>query len=325
MKIVIATTFMPPSLNEQFEPFLDELRARFPNAEFQPAFTAEEQKQHIRDADAFVGLPIREVFLAAERLRWIHNPATGIDFTKSVPELIDSEVVLTNARGPHAPSMADHVFAMMLTFAHHLRELWDDQKAHRWEPRQYDVAYEELSGRTMGILALGGIGMAVARRAHGFGMEVYAVDIRPMPAPPEVKEVWGLERLDDLLRISDWFVVTAPMTPETRGLVDRRRLALLKPTAYVIVISRGGIIEEAALIEALREGRIAGAGIDAFEQEPLPPDSPLWDLQNVIVSPHNPAPTPDAWEGRRQVLNENLRRFLANEPLLYVCDKRGGF
>ncbi|MDP2952459.1 MAG: NAD(P)-dependent oxidoreductase, partial [Chloroflexota bacterium] len=174
-------------------------------------------------------------------------------------------------------------------------------------------------------LALGGIGMAVARRAHGFGMEVYAVDTRPMAPPPEVKEVWGTERLDELLRISDWFVVAAPKTPQTWHLIDRRRIGLLKPTAHVIVISRGGIIEEAALIEALKARRIAGAGLDAFEREPLPPDSPLWDLDNVVISPHASGVTPEMWEGRRQVLRENLRRFLNNEPFLFVCDKRAGF
>ena len=325
MKVVMATTFVPAGFDEQFEQFLTELRTSFPNVTFQPALTMEQQKRHIPDADVFIGAPTREVFLAGERLRWIHCPGTGVDWLQSVPELVDSEVVLTNARGPHASSMADHVFAMMLTFTHRLRELWEDQKAHRWEPRKYEVTYQELSGRTMGILALGDIGMAVAHRAYGFGMEVYAVDVRPMPTPPEVKEVWGPERLDDLLRISDWFVVTAPLTAKTRGLIDRRRIGLLKPTAYVIVISRGGIVHEAALVEALRSGRIAGAGLDTFEREPLPPGSPLWDLDNVILSPHASAFTPEMWEGRKQILKENLRRFLANEPLLYVCDKRAGF
>ena len=320
MKVVMGAV-----LGKGFGEFLEELQTSFPSVEFQLALTEEDQKEEIKDADIFVGMPTREVYLAAQRLQWIHNPATGIDGIAAVPELIDSKVVLTNALGPHAPPMADHVFAMMLTFAHHLRELWDDQRAHRWEPTKYGTAYEEMSGRTVGILALGGIGMEVARRAYGFGMEVYAVDVRPMATPLGVRELWGPERLDDLLRISDWFVVTAPLTPETRGLIGRERLTLLKSSAYVIIISRGGIVEEAALIDALRAGRIAGAGIDAFEEEPLPSDSPFWDLENVVISPHASALTPELWEGRRRVLRENLRRFLANEPFPYVCDKRAGF
>ena len=177
----------------------------------------------------------------------------------------------------------------------------------------------------MGILALGGIGRAVARRGYGFGMEVYAVDAHPMPAPPEVKDVWGLDRLDELLQRSDWFVITAPFTPETEELIDRRRLEQIKPGAYVIAISRGGILDEEALIEGLRSGRIAGAGLDVTAVEPLPDDSPLWDMENVIISPHASALTAEMWEGRRQIFKENLRRFLAGEPFLYVCDKQAGF
>ena len=320
MKAVIGVT-----IGEGFGEFLEDLATRFSDVEFKLALTKEEQKHEIQDADIFVGMPCREVYLAAQRLQWIHNPGTGFDEIAAVPELIDSEVVLTNALGPHARPMADHVFAMMLTFSHHLRELWDDQRARRWEPQKYHVAYEEMSGRTVGILALGGIGMEVAHRAYGFGMEVYAIDTRPMATPLGVKELWEPERLDDLLRISDWFVVTAPLTPETRGLIGREQLALLKPSAYVIIISRGGIVEEAALLEALRSGRIAGAGIDAFEQEPLAPDSPFWDLENVVISPHASAFTPELWEGRRQIFEENLRRFLGGEPFLYVCNKRAGY
>jgi phosphoglycerate dehydrogenase-like enzyme len=177
----------------------------------------------------------------------------------------------------------------------------------------------------MGILALGDIGMAVARRAHAFGMDVYAIERQQMPTPPVVKEVWDTERLDDLLGISDWFVVTAPFTSETEGLIDRRRIGLLKPGAHLIVISRGGIVDEKAMIDSLHAGRLAGAGLDVMEEEPLPPDSPLWDVDNVIVSPHVSALTTEMWEGRRQIFKENLRRFLANEPFIYVCDKQVGF
>jgi phosphoglycerate dehydrogenase-like enzyme len=183
----------------------------------------------------------------------------------------------------------------------------------------------ELRGRTLGLLGLGGIGMAVARRALGFGMEVYAVARRSRPAPPEVKGVWGPERLDELLQQSDWFVVTAPLTRETQDMIDRRRLNLLKPGAHVIVISRGGIVDEAALIDALNAGQIAGAGLDVMVNEPLPPDHPLWAMDRVILSPHVSALTPEMYKGRREVFKENLRRFLRDEPLHYVCDKQAGY
>ena len=305
--------------------FVSELRTTFPDVTFHRAATQEEEIELIRDADVFCGDPSREVFVAAQKLRWIQCPGTGVDKIVSIPEIRDSDVILTNARGPHANPMADHAFGMILTFAHCLREQWEDQKAHHWDTGKYDERVLEISGSTLGVLALGGIGMAVARRGHGFGMEVYAVDTQSMPTPPEVKAVWGLNRLDELLQMSDWFVITAPFTPETEGLIDRRRLGLLKASAHVIAISRGGILDEEALIDGLRSGRIAGAGLDVMDVEPLPADSPLWDMDNVILSPHASALTAEMWEGRRQIFKENLRRFLAGEPFIYVCDKKAGF
>lgn len=317
MKVVMASMLT--------DEFMEDLRASFPDVDFQQAATEEEQLAQVADADVLFGVLSSQVFRAATRLRWLHCPGTGIDKVMEVSDIVDSDVVLTNARGPHAGPMADHVFSMILTFAHRSRELWEDQRAHRWEPRKYDGRMVELSGRTMGILALGDVGMNVARRAQGFGMDVYAVDKRPIHRPPEVLEVWGLERLDDLLAMSDWFVVTAPLAAESRGLIDRRRIGLMKPGAYLIVISRGGIVDEEALVESLRSGHLAGAGLDVMAEEPLPSDSPLWDLENVLLAPHVSALTPEMWEGRRQIFKENLRRFLANEPFLYVCDKRAGF
>jgi phosphoglycerate dehydrogenase-like enzyme len=305
--------------------FVDELRATFPDVIFHRAATPEEEIELIRDADVYCGEPSREVFLAAQRLLWIQCPGTGIDRIVSIPEIRESDVILTNARGPHTNPMADHAFGMILTFAHCLREQWEDQKVHYWDTGKYDERVLELSGSTLGILALGGIGMAVARRGYGFGMEVYAVDTQSVSTPPEVKAVWGLDRLDELLQMSDWFVITAPFTPETEGLIDHRRIGLLKPGAHVIAISRGGILDEEALIDGLNSGRIAGAGLDVMAVEPLPADSPLWNMDNVILSPHASALTAEMWEGRRQIFKENLRRFLAGEPFLYVCDKQAGF
>jgi phosphoglycerate dehydrogenase-like enzyme len=301
------------------------LRAEFPDVTFEVATTPAEQVRAIVDADVFYGQPTREAFLAARRLRWIHEPGTGIDKYRAVPELAGSGVVLTNARGPHVVPMADHVFALLLALTHRVPDLVEDKRARRWDGRRYSGRYVDLDGRTMGILALGDIGLAVARRAVGFGMKVRAVEVAPMTAPSGVESVWGPEGLDELLSLSDVLVVTAPLTEQTRGLVDRRRLALLPRGAYLIVVSRGGIVDEAALAEALRSGGIAGAGLDVTSQEPLPPESPLWELENVLISPHSSASSPVVWPGRRRIFEENLRRFLAGEPFLYVCDKKAGY
>ena len=317
MKVVIASLF-----GDGFE---DSLTAEFPNVNFVFAPSAEDQAREIADADAFMGSPSRDAVRAADRLRWLHCPGTGIDKLTEIPEVVDSDFVLTNARGPHAAPMADHVMGMCLAFSHRSNEMMEDQKARRWDMGKYDRSFIPMEGGVMGILALGGIGAAVARRAAGFGMKVYAVDKRPPPAPPGVEAVWGLDRLDDLMAMSDWFIVTAPYTTESKGMIGAERLALMKPTARLIIISRGGIVDEDALFEALSNRRIAGAGIDAFEVEPLTPDSRWWDLDNVIISPHASALTVEMWEGRREIFRENLRRFLANEPFIYVCDKRAGF
>ncbi len=307
--------------------FVEQLQEEFPQVEFLTAMTIEEQMQEAPDADAICGWPDSpEVVEAAAQLRWIHCPGTGIDkIMAELPALADSDVVLTNARGPHANPMADHVLWMMLSLSHRGRQMAEDQRLGVWNTDKYSHAFVELSGSTMGILALGDIGSAIARRAYGFDIDVYAVDINPVTPPPHVKEVWGMERLDELMQLSDWFVVTAPLTEESRGLIDSRRIGLLKPTSYVIVISRGGIVDEDALADALSHGRLAGAGVDATAIEPLPRESPLWGLDNVVLSPHASALTPQMYEGRRQVFRENLRRFLGNEPFIYVCDKRAGF
>ena len=316
MKIVLA------SLAD--DAFVADLRESFPDVEFTVATASEDQAREIVDADAFFGMPDREVFVAADRLRWLHCPGTGVDKLVAIPELAASDVVLTNAHGPHTAPMADHVMSIILGFTHRIHDMMEDQRNRHWETPKYDRTIVQIGGSTMGILALGGIGMAVARRANAFGMNVYAVDKRPYPAPPEVKDIWGLDRLDELLAMSDWFVIAAPFTTESRGMIDARRLALMKPSSHLIVISRGGIVNEDALLDTLQQKRIAGAGIDAFEVEPLPSDSPFWDLDNVIISPHSSALTPQMWSGRQQIFKENLRRWLANEPFLYVCDKEAG-
>ena len=306
--------------------FVEDLRNTFPEVDFRPAYSVEEQLREAPDAEVQFGLMSGEVFRAAKKLRWFHFVGIGFDvILKGAPELVESQVVMTNARETHVIAMADHALAMVLAFAHRVPDLVEDRRAHLWEMKKYQGAMRELAGTTMGILAMGDIGQAVAQRARGFDMEVYGIDVRRMDPPAGVKEVWGPERLEEALAISDWFVVTAPLIDSTRGLLDRQRLARLKQGAYVIVVSRGGIVLEDALAEALSSGHVAGAALDAVDPEPLAADSPLWDLPNVILSPHVSADSPEMWERRRQIFKENLRRYLAGETLLNICDKEKGF
>lgn len=306
--------------------FVQDLRTTFPDVDFQPAYTLEEELREVPDAEVQFGLISRGAFRAAKQLRWFHFVGIGFDVAlKSSPELLESEVVMTNARETHVIAMADHALAMVLALAHRVPDLVEDRSAHRWDSKKYMGGMKELAGTTMGILAMGDIGKAVAQRARGFDMDVYGIDVRQMDPPPGANVVWGPDRLDDVLALSDWFVVTAPLIDSTRGLLDASRLACLKQGACIIVVSRGGIVVEDALVDALSSGHLGGAALDAVEPEPLLPDSPLWDLPKVIISPHVSADSPQMWERRREIFKENLRRYLAGETLMNVCNKQKGF
>jgi phosphoglycerate dehydrogenase-like enzyme len=242
-----------------------------------------------------------------------------------MPGFADGDLLMTNSRETHVIPMADHVFACILAFAHCLPDQLRDQQSRTFDSEKYLTSMRELAGSTMGILAMGDIGRAVAKRAQGFDMEVYGVDIAAMDPPPGVRAVWPVSRLDEMLVIADWLVITAPLTNQTRDLIDAERLARLKPGCHVIVVSRGGIVNEEALIEGLRSGQVAGAGVDAFTTEPLLPDSPWWDLPNVIITPHTSANSPALWQRRADIAFDNIGRFLSGRPLRFVCDKQAGY
>ncbi len=304
---------------------LDELRQRHPGVTFAGAATEEDELREIVDADAMVGWPTNEHIVAGRKLRWIHAGSAGIDWISQVPELIQSDIVLTNGRGSYGNAIADHCFAMILAFTRQLREFTADQQTKVWSGRNHAPNMLELSDATLGIVGLGNIGGEIARRGAGFRMKVVAVDLNPAAQAPGVEQVWGLDHLDDLMQLSDYLAVSVPRTRETIGLIDARRLALMKPSAHLIVVSRGRIVEEEALIAALQEGRLAGAGLDVTATEPLPTDSPLWDLPNVILTPHTSGASVQTRDRGWQLLLENLRRFIAGEDLLNVCNKEAGF
>ena len=306
--------------------FVAELRNSFPSVNFCQAPTKADQVREIPDAEVLFGAITPAVFAAARKLRWCHFVGAGFDkLVRGNPAFVASDVILTNAPGTHAIAMADHVMGMILTLAHRLVDMLDDQRAHRWDVDKYRAQMRELEGTTMGLLALGSIGRAVAVRAQAFGIRVYGVDLKPMKPPEGVAEVWTLEGLERLLRISDWLVVTAPLTDGTEGLLNRERIGQLKQGSHLIVISRGGIVDETAVVEGLRSGSIAGAGFDAVETEPLPDESPLWDMPNVLISPHVSGDSPQTWERRYRIFKDNLARYLKGDPLLHICDKRAGF
>ena len=288
----------------------------------------------MRDVEVYIGWPTREVFLAAKQLRWLHIPGTGIDQQVfGIPEFAESDVVVTNCRGPHADPMADHVIGMMVTLAHRLRDQWDDQRAGNWDISKYDNTFVPLTGKTMGILALGDIGAAIARRAHGFGMRVYAVDKFPDAVlerndgvvPQEVDALWGLERLDEMMGMSDWFVIAAPLTPSSRGMIDKatdratQGRRLLHPDLQGWNRGRRRSRRGSASRPARRgRNRLFRPGA-AAQGEPV-----LGDGKRDRVAPLLRGHDRDVGRAS-QIFKENMRRYLAKEPFLNVCDTREGF
>ena len=262
---------------------------------------------------------------AATRLRWVHNPGMGIDRLMKVPEIVASDVVITNAPGPHTNPMADHAFMFILALAHRLEESLDDQRQRVWDTVKYNHRMLPLDGTRLGILSMGGVGRAVAQRALPFGMHVYAMDPSPTDVPAGVRKVYPPEQVDEMLRHTDWLVVTSPFIPATANLINAERMALMPKGSYIIVVSRGGIVNENALADALHGGHIAGAGIDATAVEPLPHDSPLWSAPNILISPHSSALSTTLAAERQEIFIANLRRFARGRPLAFVCPVGRGY
>ena len=304
--------------------FYKELSKEFPDHDFVPAPSVGEQLEEVGDAEVFYGWPGRDVFLAAKNLKWIQCGGTGVDAVLKTPEVVDSDVVLTNMIGPHTAPIADHTLGMIISLAHRLREMWEAQGRHEWDIPHWHETLTELEGSTLGLVGAGGIGQAVAKRAKGFGMTVLTVDPRDITSD-YVDHAWPVARLGDLAEAADWLVVTAPFAPGSKHTVGENVFGRMRPHARLIVVSRGGVVEEGALLKALQSGRIAGAALDVFESEPLAEDSPFWDLPNVLITPHVSAETAETFTRRRDIFRSTLQRSFAGEPLLYEVDKHAGY
>lgn len=305
---------------------LSEWRRELPSVELAAPGTTAEQIEAVRDADAYLGWIPREVFLAAgPKLRWVHSTAAGIEPLTAIPELVESDVVVTNTRGGHASTIAEHTFGMLLGLTRNLFEAYEDQKRRVWDRPRISRASRGIARMTMVVIGFGNIGRAIARRAVGFELRVLGVDLRPGETPPGVEAVWGLDRLDEALGQADVVAVATPLTPQTQNLLDARRVGLMKEGAYLLVVSRGGLVDEAAVVEGLTSGRLAGAGLDVQATEPMTPDDPLWTAPNLIITPHSSGASKQTSERVWAITKENVRRFVNGEPLENICDKRAGF
>lgn len=237
-------------------------------------------------------------------------------------------MVVTNARDVHGPVVAEHAIAVLLALAKRLPSAVRHQQQRRWAQQQLWAERprpREVAGAVLGLVGMGAIGREVAGRAVALGMRVLAVREHPERENPAGVQSFGTSALDDVLPQCDYVVLAAPLTAATRQLINAARLARMKPDAYLINVSRGPLIDDAALIAALRKGRLAGAALDVFAAEPLSPASPYWELENVLITPHTAAVTEKLWDRHFALIAENLRRYLAGRPLLSVVDKRLGY
>ncbi len=308
--------------------FVDHLRAEFPQHEFLEAWDRDTLRQILPEAEAaFAAFVDRDIIASLTRLRWVQAPAAGVGHILSA-EFIASPIVLTSARGVRARAMAEHVLGVTLALAHQLPLTLRRQSEHQWALDEIERAgtIRTLQGKRMGIVGLGAIGLEVARVAAAFGFHVSATRKHvDRPLPECVESVFPPERLLNLLAVSDVIVLSAPLTSDTEQLMNRVALDRVKRGAFLVNVGRGKLVDDAAVVEALRDGRLGGAALDVFTKEPLDPLSPYWDLPNVIITPHSAGTMEDYWTPLVALFSENLRRFESGRPLMNVVDRAAGY
>lgn len=308
--------------------FADQLQKHFPQIEVIHLASYNGIEDHLPDSEIVIAWSLRpEQFKLAHKLRWIHSPAAAVH-QLMFPELVASDVILTNAREVHGPVVAEHVMAQIFALAKRLSSAMRLQQRHTWGQQAMWEEHprpREVAGATLGLVGLGSIGREVVRLASAIGMRVIAVREHPEKGSDGAESIFGPARLDEMLAQADYVVLAAPLTSSTRALIGAAQLSRMKPDACLINVSRGALVDEDALAEALHAGKIGGAALDVFSKEPLPPDSPLWDLDNLLITPHTAALTEKLWQRHYALVSENLRRYLAGQPLLAVVDKQRGY
>ena len=305
--------------------FVERLRTEFPQVEIIFSAKKSDDEQALRGADVLIGWSLPpEQLRAAKSLRWIYSITAAVD-QFLYPELISRDIALTNAGSVHGPVVAEHAIAMLLALARRLPSAVHYQQRRKWameaiwseQPRPREVRSASLV-----VVGLGSIGAEVASMAAALKMHVIGVREHPERGTAGAHEIVGYGALDSVIARGDFVVLAAPLTERTRHVIDGRRLQLFKPSAFLINVSRGALVDEAALVKALRERRIAGAALDVFEQEPLSRWSPLWKMPQVLITPHTAFLTENVWQRHYEVFAANLKRYLAGEPLEGVVDKK---
>jgi D-2-hydroxyacid dehydrogenase (NADP+) len=306
-------------------PYYPAIRDEHPDLDLVETYSNEDILKKIPTAEIVFGYLTAEQFEAAKNLKWIQTLDAGMEgLFNAVPTISKTDVEVTNSRGAGAPMIGEHGIALMLALARQLPKFWKDKSDHNWDQDGALEVVEYLGNKTCGIIGFGKSGREIGWRAKALGMNVIAVDEQPVDGDPIVEDVWGLARLDDLLQQSDYVVITAPYTAQNENMIAAEQLALMKSSARIVVTSRGRLVEHNALLAALKSGQIAGAGLDTTIVEPLPADNELWDMPNVIITPHIAGNSEKELLDKRTVdiFAENLSRYVSGHPLINVVDKQ---
>jgi phosphoglycerate dehydrogenase-like enzyme len=315
LKVII-----PPTKPDE----LADLKTVAPSVRLVECKNEQEAIQQIADADASYAFISPAIIRAGKSLRWLQQPSAGVEHLIEIPELLESDIVLTNMQRAYGPEIADQAIGYLLCFTRSLTHFVRTQSKEEWRSNGPDVVLDELSGKTLLVIALGGIGTEIARRAAAFGMRVLATDPKVLERPPFVEELHRPDAFPSLLPRADVVASAVPLTRETRKMIGAGQFAMMKPGVILINVSRGGVVDTNALVEALDSKRVAAAGLDVTDPEPLPKGHPLWS-RNVIITPHSAGQSPGGDRRRHEYFRENLRRFAAGEMLLNVVDKKVGY
>jgi phosphoglycerate dehydrogenase-like enzyme len=309
--------------------FTERVSQEFPQLQITQRTNYDGIEEDLRDAEIMFTISLRpEQFAATRRLRWIHAPSAAVH-QLLFPELVNSDVVVTNSREVHGPVVAEHVLALIFALAKKIPQAAVFQQKHIWGQEEiwnHGAHPREIAGATLGLIGVGSIGSRVAQMASALGMRVIVVREHVEKTCPEgVEAVFPPAALDEVLKQSDYVVLAAPLISATRGLINADRFAAMKAGGCLVNVGRGEQVDEAALVQALRTRRIAGAALDVFEKEPLPADSPLWIAENLLITPHIAGLTEKLWHRHYELFADNLRRYLARQPLRFVVDKQKGY
>ena len=311
----------PPEMPER-------IRARWPEMRVVHLPRYDRILDELPDSDIFVGFSLRpEQFALARKLKWLHSTAAGVG-QLMYPELRKSGIEVTNASGVHSIPMAEHILGTLIALARRFPDCFRYQQQARWAQQELwnaPVRPRELRGQILLFIGFGAIGREVAKIIRPLGMRVWAVTRSGRAEEGLAKQVFPASKLDEALAQADFVVLAAPETPETRKMIGAREIALMKPSAYFLNVSRGALVDEPALISSLEQHKIAGAALDVASQEPLPPENPLWQLDNAFITPHMSAVSEHLWERQANLLMENLERWFAGDELLNRVDLNRGY